>query len=154
MHDQANWATSILLRGVVHAGMGLVVTVYVALLGLVSGGLAGPRRLGFAVGILLLGLGTVRLVQYAYIRRHPQAGWRMMVNERDERLQLIRARAGLWAFVISSAMAITLLIWASFGPELDLPALAGDVLWLSLLVLVVVPWLVYVGSVVCERAFK
>ncbi len=153
MRDQASWAMSILGRGLVAMAAGLVVVVAVVALGLLSRH-TGPGRLALSVGMLQLGLGIVRLLQYAYIRRHPWAGWRMMMWERDERLQLIRARAGQRAFVTSSALAITLLLWASLASDFRLPALSSDALWFSLVVVVVVPFLVYIGSVTYEQTFK
>jgi hypothetical protein len=100
---------------------------------------------------MLFILGVASLAQYAFIRVNPKAGQQMMIDERDERMQLIRARAGHRAYWLSSSLAFFVLIWAAFAGDVGLPRLTGDSLWLSLLIVVVVPFIVYVGSVAYEQ---
>lgn len=147
MHSQAKWARGVLVWGLVSVGLGLAFIVVGLVLRSVPGSPVFIGRLFPAIGILLLGLGAASLLQYAYVRRNPKAGRQMMIEECDERLQLIRARAGQRAFRLSSGLAFTLLIWSSFSSDVGLPALSRDVLWFSLAVVVVAPFLVYIGSI-------
>ena len=151
MRSQTNWARGVLLSGLVFVTLGIVVGVLGFVLPRLVGEIAFVGRFFPATGIVLLVLGLVSLAQYAYIRHDPKAGQRMMAQERDERLQWIRARASQRAYRISASLAFLLLMWASFTAEAGLPTLAGDVLWFALTVVVVAPALVYIGSIVYEQ---
>jgi hypothetical protein len=148
MHNQTNWTKGILTWGLVVISLGLVMAVVGLILpGLVTG-LDFIGRLLIAIGLVLIVLGGVSLMQYAYVSRDPRAGKQMMINEQDERMQWIRARAGQRAFWISSSLAFAVLIWASFASDVGLPTLTGNALWFSLLAVVVVPYIVYIIGIV------
>ena len=72
----------------------------------------------------------------------------MMIAERDERQEWIRALAGQRAYWISSSLAFLLLVWGAFAEDVGLPSLSGNMLWFALLVLVVLPFIVYAGNIV------
>ncbi len=151
MHNQTNWTKGILTWGLVLAGLGIVVAVVGFILpGLVSG-LVLPAGLIPGISVILLVVGIASLAQYAHIRSNPKAGQQMMIRERDERLHLIRAQAGQRAYWISSSLAFFVLIWTAFAGDVGLPTLTGDALWFSLLLVVVLPFFVYIGSIAYEQ---
>jgi hypothetical protein len=152
MRNQTNWNKNTLLWGLVMAVLGTVMVVAGLVLTGAAGGPAFIGRLVLSSGAVLLILGIVSLLQYAYVRRNPKAGRQMMISERDERLQLIRAKAGQRAYQISSALAFAVLMWASFAGDVGLPTLSGNALWFALLAVVVVPALVYIGYIVYEQS--
>lgn len=154
MPSREKWARGILVWGLVSGGLGLGLTIAGFVLRVVPGSPVFLGRLVPAIGIVLIGLGIASLVQYAFMRRSPEARRQLMINECDERLQWIRARAGQRAFRISSALAFALLMWASVAGDVGLPTLSSDALWFALAVVVVVPSLVYIGSIMYEQTFK
>ena len=147
MHAENRWIGNILTWGVVLIVLGLAATT----LGLVLASLTGAASLwAFAskyIGIVLIGLGLISLAQYTYVRRNPGAGRQMMIEEQDERLQWIRARAGQRAFWISSAMGFFLLNWLAFADQIGLPALSKNGLWFAMLGVVIVPCIVYMAGI-------
>jgi hypothetical protein len=151
MHNQRSWTKNILTWGLVLAAVGAILAASGWLLPGLAGSLALIRKALSATGGVLIVLGIISLLQYAFVRRKPKAGQQMMVQEQDERMQWIRLRAGSRAFWISSALAFFVLNWVSFAGDVGLPVLTGVWLWLSLLVVVVVPFIVYAASMVYDQ---
>jgi hypothetical protein len=151
MRNQTNWTKGILMWGLVLVGLGVVVAVVgIILPGLVNGSVLSVGLVP-GISIILFVIGIVSLAQYAFIRANPTAGQQMMIQERDERLQLIRARAGHRAYWISSSLAFFVLIWTAFAGDVGLPTLSGNTLWFSMVAVVVVPFIVYVGNIAYEQ---
>ncbi|HMD88888.1 MAG TPA: hypothetical protein VKF38_06975 [Anaerolineaceae bacterium] len=151
MNKQKNWVKDKLVWGLVLIALGLVITVVGFILpGLLSGIIFNGRLIP-ACGILVFIMGIASLAQYAYTRSNPKAARKMMIDERDERIQLIHAGSGNRAFIIGNGMAYFVLMWDSFASDVGLPSLTGDRLWFSLLALVLVPVIVYIGSIVYEQ---
>lgn len=154
MNNQTNWSKNILTWGLALVGLGIIVAVAGILLPGLVNGMSLPAGLVPGVSLFLMLLGIVSLGQYAFVRSHPKAGKQMWIDERDERTQFIRARAGQRAYSLSSALAFFLLIWATFAGDVGLPIMAGNVLWFSLLAVVVLPFVVYIGSITYEQNHK
>jgi len=151
MHNQAGWLKRIWRSGVVITALGLVMLAA----GLITGWMANFNpfaKLFAATGLVSIVFGLVSLLQYTYARRDPKVRKQMMVNDQDERIQLIRARAGQRAYWISSSLAFFVLIWSSFAGDVGLPVLSADALWFSLAAVVVVPFIVYLGWIVYEQS--
>jgi hypothetical protein len=108
-------------------------------------------RIVTGVGIFLIGLGVANLVRYGLTRGDDQAARRLVVEERDERTQLLRARAGQRAYYISAALTYILLMWVSFADNGSLPALSNDALWLALAAMFLLPVGVYLVSIVIDQ---
>jgi len=108
-------------------------------------------RLITGLGILLIGIGVGFLVRYRSALKDEQSARRLTVEERDERTVMIRDRAGNRAYIVSTSLIYTGLMWTSFASSGSLPALAGDVLWFFLAVCVVIPFGVYVGSILIDQ---
>ena len=153
-HRLTNWVAEILKWGLITIALGVVMVVAGLVLPVIAGSLVFIGKLMTAIGLMLVGLGIVSLLQYAFVSRDPKAGKQMMVNERDERTQSIRDRAGHRAYWISSALAFAVLMWASFAGDIGLPALSGDVLWFSLATVVIAPSIVYITRIIYEHGHR
>ena len=151
MLNQTNWTKNILRWGLVLTGVGLLAAVVGFMLARLVGDNIYISHVLPSVGTVLIGLGIINLAQYTYVRHNPEAGRQMMIGERDERMQLIRARAGQRAFWISNVMAYFLLTWISFADDIGLPQLSKEAIWLSLLVLVILPLIAYMAWIIREQ---
>ena len=63
----------------------------------------------------------------------------------------IRTRAGNRAFWVSIAMTYAILMWESMASNVSLPKLSSDGLWFFLAAAVVVPFAVYIASIVYDQ---
>jgi hypothetical protein len=108
-------------------------------------------RIITGLGILLVGVGVGYLVRYLHALKDEQSARRLTAEERDERTVLIRARAGYRAYIVSAALVYIGLMWTSFAISGSLPALAGDTLWLFLAACVLIPFWVYIGSILNDQ---
>ncbi|MBE0695722.1 MAG: hypothetical protein IH586_02255 [Anaerolineaceae bacterium] len=108
-------------------------------------------RIITGLGIFLLGVGIAYLVRYGAARRDPRAAGRMASEEHDERLQIIRARAGSRAYWVSTAIIYAGLMWVSFAASGSLPALSADALWYFLAAAVIIPFVVYAASLTYDQ---
>jgi len=108
-------------------------------------------RIITGLGILLIGIGIGYLVRYRAALKDEQSARRLTVEERDERTVLIRARAGNRAYWISSALFYIGLMWASFASNGSLPALSGNALWFYLAAGVLIPFGVYITSILVDQ---
>ncbi len=108
-------------------------------------------RIISGLGIFIFGLGIAQMVRYRAARSDRKAAARIVNEERDERMQLIRGRAGHRAFWVSLAMTYIALMWLSFASSGSLPAPTPDGLWYYLAAAVVLPFLIYVASIVYDQ---
>jgi hypothetical protein len=76
---------------------------------------------------------------------------RLTVEERDERTVLIRTRAGNRAYWVSTALIYLGLMWVSFAANGSLPALTGNTLWFFLAAGVLIPFGVYITSILVDQ---
>lgn len=108
-------------------------------------------RIITGAGILLAGIGVGTVVRYGSALKDEKSARRLTVEERDERTVLIRARAGNRAYWVSTALIYIGLMWASFAANGGLPALSGDTLWYFLAAGVLIPFGIYVTSVLLDQ---
>jgi hypothetical protein len=152
MDKQTNWAKNILTWVLVLMGLGVVVAIAGFILPYLVNGIAFPAGSVIGASIVLLMMGIAGLAQYIYVRLNPKAGQSMMINESDERMQMIRARAGQRAYKLSGALAFAVLIYFSFAGDVGLPELSGYMLFFSLLAVVVIPAFAYTCNIVIEQS--
>ncbi len=107
MNDNLKWINQKIILGWIMVAAGLVVGVIGILLPKLAGSLPFNTRIITGLGILISGWGIANLVRYGVAGRDKQAAMRLVSEERDERLQIIRARAGSRAYWVSAAMAYT-----------------------------------------------
>ena len=139
---QLGWA--LLFAGVVF-GVGGVA------LGWMNSGSPYNYRIITGVGIMLAGVGVGYLLRYRAALRDDHVASRVRAEERDERTVLIRTRAGNRAFWVSNAFVYVALMWSSFASNGGLPPLDGDTLWNYLAAGVVIPFGVYVVSMLADE---
>lgn len=146
MNSPMKWINRQLRLGWMLLAAGLIVALIGALLPRLAGDLAFNERIITGLGILLLGIGVGRLMHYGVARRDSRAATRLIAEERDERTQILRDRAGRRSYWVTAVMAYGGLMWVSFAHSGSLPPLSADALWYFLAALVVLPFVVYVAS--------
>jgi len=151
MSNQMNWINRQIRLGWVFLAGGLVVAVAGILLPRLVGDLSIDERIITGVGILLLGIGTAYLTHYGAARRDSQAARRMIAEEHDERMQILRAQAGNRSYWVSAVMAYAGLMWVSFVENGSLPPLSADALWYFLAAVVVLPFGIYAASLMYDQ---
>lgn len=108
-------------------------------------------RIITGLGIMLTGAGVGYLLRYRTAAKDADAVRRIVAEERDERTTLIRTRAGSRAYWASAAFVYAGLMWASFAANDALPPLAGEVLWWFLAAGFLIPFGVYVASMLVDE---
>jgi len=150
MDSQSKWIATrvrlgwaLLAVGVVLAGAGVWLEfqyLYVA----------NSFRILTGLGILLGGIGIGFVVRYRPALKDTLSARRLNAEERDERTVMIRARAGNRAYWVSAALIYIGLMWVSFSWA-DLPPLGGDALWYYLAACVLLPFGVYIASILIDE---
>jgi hypothetical protein len=108
-------------------------------------------RIITALGILLVGVGVGHVVRYRIALKDARSATQLIVEEQDERSILIRSRAGNRAYWVSTLLAFAGLMWVSFAGNGALPEMAGDALWYFLATIVVIPFVMYVLSIMIDE---
>ncbi len=150
MNDQQNYLQNrvrmgwgLLILGVVLFASGLVLQfIFVVQFN---------ARIVSGLGIFFAGLGLAYILRYQSVQRDRQAASRLVNEERDERNRQIRARAGNRAFGVAMVIAYTALMWLSFASSGSLPVPTSNGLWLYQAAAVIVPFSVYIGSIVIDQ---
>ena len=151
MNNKMEWVTQKKNLARIFLGTGLVVLISGVVLELLKAGLGFDPRIITGLGILLLGIGAANFVRYHAASKNPAAASREFNEERDERMVIIRTRAGNRAFWISIAMTYAILMWESMASNGSLPKLSSDRLWFFLAAAVVLPFVVYIASIVNDQ---
>ena len=151
MDNQIKWISTRIRMGWIFLAAGAFVSVVGIFFELQYAYLPYNFRIITGLGILLAGIGVGYLVRYRAALKDEQSARRLRVEEWDERTVLIRARAGNRAYWISTALIYIGLMWASFASNGDLPALSGDALWYFLAAGVVIPFGVYIASILVDQ---
>ncbi len=146
MNNRQKWIARQLTLGWTFAIAGLITGFIGLFLPALVPNLPFSPRVITGLGILMLGVGTSYLVRSGTARRDPQAADRMISNERDERLQRIRSRAGNRAYWVSAVMIYIGLLWVSFSGTGGFQAPSPDGLWYFLAAVAVIPFGVYIAS--------
>jgi len=154
MDSRTNWILSKFRLGWIFLAVGVVIALVGVLFETRFSDLAYNYRIITGLGILFIGIGIGYVVRYRSALKDEQSARRLSVEERDERTVMMRARAGNRAYWVSAALIYIGLMWASFAANGDLPDLAGNTLWFFLAGCVLIPFGVYVASLlVDERNF-
>lgn len=151
MDNRTKWISTRIRTGWTFLWAGVLVGASGIFAELQYAGLSYNYRIITGLGILLAGIGVGFLVRYKAAMKNEESARRLTVEERDERVVLIRARAGNRAYWVSTLLVYIGLMWASFAADGSLPALIGDALWYFLAAAVVIPFGVYVTSVIVDE---
>jgi len=151
MNNKMEWMNQKKNLARIFLGTGLVVLISGVLLELLKVNQSFDPRTITGAGILFLGIGAANLVRYRSAAKNPAAASRVFNEERDERTVTIRTRAGNRAFWVSIAMTYTVLMWESMSSNGSLPKLSSDGLWFFLAAAVVLPFAVYIASIMYDQ---
>ena len=151
MASRTNWIMSKIRLGWIFLAVGVVIALVGVLFEMVYAEMVYNYRIITGLGILFIGIGIGYVVRYRSALKDEQSARRLSVEERDERTVLIRVRAGNRAYWVSAALIYIGLMWASFAANGDLPDLAGDTLWFFLAGCVLIPFGVYVASLLVDE---
>jgi glycopeptide antibiotics resistance protein len=108
-------------------------------------------RIIVGLGILLIGIGIAAIVRYSSAAKDEAAAKRAAIEANDERTVFIRAKAGSRAYWVSTALVYLGLMWVSFASNGQLPRMNDDILWYFLAFTAVVPFGVYLYSIVRDE---
>jgi ABC-type uncharacterized transport system permease subunit len=151
MDNRTKW----ILARVRMGWMFLAAGAFVAIVGILTefklASLPYNFRIITGLGITLIGIGIGELVRFKIALKDEQSARRLTVEERDERTVQIRARAGNKAYWVSTALVYIGLMWASFAANGGLPALTGDALWFFLAAGFLIPFGVYIASILIDE---
>ena len=151
MDNPTNWIAARVRLGWVF----LVAGVLVASVGILSELNFSYAPINFriitGVGILLIGIGAGFLIRYQPALKDQKSAHRLNIEERDERTVQIRTRAGNRAYIVSALLVYIGLMWTSFATNGSLPALAGDTLWFFFAACVLIPFGVYIASILIDQ---
>lgn len=153
MSNSTKWINRQVRVGWLLLAAGVIVGLVGVALPWVAGDLPFNERIITGVGILLGGVGISYLVRYAAARREPQVARRIVSEERDERMHLLRSQAGNRAYWVSAGLAYIGLMWLSFAENGSLPMPTMDGVWYFLAAVVVVPFIVYAASLVYDQKY-
>ncbi len=152
MNNRIHWIHRQVRIGWIFLAAGLVVGLAGVLVQRLGAGLTFNPRIITGLGILLVGIGIAYLVRYWAAARDPQAAKQVIIAERDERMRAIRARAGHRAYWVSTGLAYALLMWVSLSQGSSLPPISGDLLWGSLVVVVILPFGVFAANILYDQS--
>jgi ABC-type uncharacterized transport system permease subunit len=151
MDSRTNWIKSKICIGWILLALGVLVGIGGIIVQLQYAHLPYNFRIITGIGILLAALGVANLVRYRAAMKDEQSARRLTAEVYDERSVLIRARAGNRAYWVSTALVYIGLMWASYAANGGLPDLGRDTLWYFLAVCVLLPFGVYVTSVLIDQ---
>jgi uncharacterized membrane protein YfcA len=151
MNNQFSWIDRKLRLGWILIIAGTILAFAGILLRWMVEELPFNERIITALGILLLAVGIAQLVKYRAASRDRETARRLTANERDERMIMIRARAGHRGFWVSIGLTYAVLMWLSFADSGSLPPLSPDTLWFVMAGVVLAPMLIYVGSIIRDN---
>lgn len=151
MQKPEKWVSSKIRVGWILLAAGLVILIAGILIELRFGSEPYNYRIITGVGIAITAAAIANLVRYKALAKNDLDARRMRAAALDERVVLIRRQAGNRAFFVSMVMTYAGLMWASFASNGGLPELGGDTLWFFLAACVVIPFMVYLISIVVEN---
>jgi peptidoglycan/LPS O-acetylase OafA/YrhL len=151
MTDRTTWLRTRVRAGWLLLACGILVFAGSLVLARANPDYPWNLRILGGIGMIVGGLGVGMLVRYRPAISNDEVARRLVVEERDERGVQIRQRAGQRAYWVSAILVYVGLMWASFASNGDLPALEGDLLWNCLVIALLVPLFVYLGSVIVDE---
>jgi len=113
-----------------------------------------PYNLRIVIGIsgLMMAGGVGLLMRFHAGLKDEATARRLMTDAHDERTVSIRMRAGNRAFWASTGLVFAGLMWVSYATKGGLPQLDADTLWYFLAAAMIIPFGVYIGSLVMDES--
>jgi hypothetical protein len=100
---------------------------------------------------LWAGIGIGLVVRYQTALKNNQSAKRLLIEEFDERNQLIRYRAGYRGFWVAIILVYVILMWLSMAANGSLPPIGEELLWYFQVACVVIPFTVYIISFLVDQ---
>ena len=151
MNNRKQWIENKIKQG----WMFLIAGILLGAAGIVTASLLPGTPFNFrlitGLGIVLIGIGISSLIRYPPALKNEQLARDLTVNEHDERTVLIQTRAGNRAYWVTALIIYGGLMWESFAAIGSLPAIQGDGLWYFLVGAVLVPFGVYITSILIDQ---
>jgi hypothetical protein len=151
MDNSTKWLRGKMRTGWILLVGGLLVAVAGILVPRFVGNLPFRPQIFTALGVLLIGAGVAQIVPYAALKNDQPAARRYSAEQRDERSQLLRVQASYRASRVAAILTIGGLMWVSIASFGGLPQLSPDALWYFLAAVVVIPFVVYIGSLIYDE---
>ncbi len=151
MDNQKKWIINRIRMGWLFLTAGVIVFIFGIIAQFQLDHLTYNLRIISGLGILLAGIGIGNLVKYRAALVDDESARRLTAEERDERTVLIRTRAGNTAYWVSTAVVYIGLMWVAFASNGSLPALTGNLLWFFLIAAVLLPFGVYIASILIDQ---
>lgn len=144
INQKLRWGWFFVILGIIFIGIGIVFEITFANL---------PYKYGIITGLGILwgGIGIGMIVRYRSALRDNQDAKRLLIEEHDERNQLLRYRAGYRGFWVAIVMIYILLMWLSFSANGDLPPIGENLLWYLHAACIVIPFIVYIISILSDQ---
>lgn len=151
MDNSTKWLKQKKSLGRILLVIGLLIALIGILLPKIVANLPFNNRIIIGVGILIVGFSIAPFVQYMTLKSDRESARKFVAEERDERTQMLRARAGSRAYVCSAALTAGGLIWVSLAFNDSLPQVSADALWYYLATLLILPLLVFIVSLAFDQ---
>lgn len=151
MQKHNQWIASKVRFGWILLAIGVVVLITGIFVELKFGSQPYNFRIITGVGIAVTAAGLANVLRYKALAKNDLDARRLRAAALDERVVLIRRRAGNRAYFVSAVMIYAGLMWASFASNGGLPDLAGDTLWFFLAACTVIPFGVYLATIVVDN---
>jgi len=151
MDKEKKWIISRIRLGWMFLAAGMIVFIFGIIAQRQFAYLPYNMRIISGLGILLAGIGIGSLVRYLAALKDDKSAMRLTVDERDERSVLIRTRAGNRAYWVSAVLIYIGLMWVSFAANGSLPDLTGNALWFFFSAAVLIPFGIYIASVLLDQ---
>jgi len=152
MNKKHNWQQKKKRFAISFGLIGLIITSTGIILEMMKIYTGFENRLITSVGLLFIGEGFANWMQCLAAKKDESSVKRDIIESTDERLIIIRFRAGNRGFRISIAITYALLMWESLSFSDLVPILSEELRWYWLALAVIVPFAVYVISYLYDEA--
>ncbi|HSM25416.1 MAG TPA: hypothetical protein VK856_11180 [Anaerolineaceae bacterium] len=151
MNDQKRWLNRRIRIGWFFVGLGILFVLVGVYFEIYYSYIPYNVSIITGLGILWAGIGIGLIVRYMAGKKGEESAKRLMVEELDERNQLIRYRAGYRGFWVAIILVYIVLMWLSMAANGSLPPVGEELLWYFQVVCVVIPFSVYIISFIVDQ---
>jgi hypothetical protein len=151
MNDQKKWLGNRIRIGWFFVGLGILFILVGVYFEINYSYIPYNVSIITGLGILWAGIGIGLIVRYRSVLKNNQSAKRLLNEELDERNQFIRYRAGYRGFWVAIILVYVILMWLSMAANGSLPPIGKEMLWYLQVGCVVIPFAVYLTSVLIDQ---
>jgi hypothetical protein len=151
MNDQKKWLNNRIRMGWFFVGLGILFILVGVYFEINYSYIPYNVSIVTGLGILWAGIGIGLVVRYQTALKNNQSAKRLLIEEFDERNQLIRYRAGYRGFWVAIILVYVILMWLSMAANGSLPPIGEELLWYFQVACVVIPFGVYIISFIIDQ---